>query len=226
MMARYVRLLPAVASVALLLASCRPSAEVFEDARRLSSPGARVEAVRYYERAVQQDPENLEYRIALYRARLAASYALVSEARKKRAADDLRGAVADYETALTLDPSNRYVREELSELRRKLEEPAPPSELVREKERLPLGAPPRLDPDSSEPLRLRFSEGSLKETLEALARLAGVNILFDESFRDVDVEVDLDGVTFWQALDLLTRTNGLFYKVVDSSTVRLSSERN
>ena len=55
--------------------------------------------------------------------------------------------------------------------------------------------------------------------LESLAELAGVNILFDESFRDKRVAVDLEGVSYREVLDILMQTNGLFYKPVGSSNV-------
>ena len=67
---------------------------------------------------------------------------------------------------------------------------------------------------------MKFPEGSsLRTVLETLAALAGVNILFDESFRDKRVAVDLEGVSYREVLDILMQTNGLFYKAVSSSTV-------
>jgi general secretion pathway protein D len=83
-----------------------------------------------------------------------------------------------------------------------------------------------LDPSSPVPIHLQFAkETSLRSVLEALARLAGVNILFDESFRDKPVTVDLQGVTFQEALDILVLTNGLYYKVLRPTTVVVSPER-
>jgi hypothetical protein len=41
------------------------------------------------------------------------------------------------------------------------------------------------------------------------------------SDRDREITVDLRGVTFEEVLDLLLETHGLFYKVVNSTTVRL-----
>ena len=75
-------------------------------------------------------------------------------------------------------------------------------------------------------IRLHFPEGtSLRIVLEALAKLAGVSILFDESFRDKQVAVELDGVSFREALDILMRTNGLFYKAVGSSSVMVTPRK-
>ncbi len=72
---------------------------------------------------------------------------------------------------------------------------------------------------------MKFPEGSsLRTVLESLAELAGVNILFDESFRDKPVAVDLEGVSYREVLDILMQTNGLFYKPVGSTSVLVFRE--
>jgi general secretion pathway protein D len=210
---------------ALLVVSCHPSTHAFTRAQQLSTRGEWLLAVTYYESALRADPENIEYRAALYRARLQASYLLVARAREKRLQNDLDGALHDYETALALNPANRYLNEELSDLRRDLDHARGSVSASIEAQDLPFVGPPRIDPDSTAPLQLRFAEGSsLKTVLEALGRLAGVNVLFDESFRDTTVDFELDGVTFWEALDLLARTNRFFYKVLDSKAIQVSPE--
>ena len=47
---------------------------------------------------------------------------------------------------------------------------------------------------------------------------------FDEAYRDRKVTVDLDGVTFQEALDILARTNGLYYKVLRPTAVVISPD--
>ena len=66
---------------------------------------------------------------------------------------------------------------------------------------------------------MRFEDGSLQKIFESLGRIAGVNVLFDEGFRDKKASVNLTGVTFQEALDRLTFVNRLFYKVVDQNTL-------
>ena len=65
---------------------------------------------------------------------------------------------------------------------------------------------------------------SLQKILETLGRIAGVNVLFDEGFRDKKTDVDLTGVTFQEALDRLTFVNRLFYKVLDQNTIIIVPE--
>lgn len=208
-----------IALTLLMGGACQSSSSgAYDLGRGAARDGDWDAAVRYYDRAHADDPTNVEYRIALERALLEASRAHLREARAYVAADELEAAIDAFAIALDYDPTNRYAREELEELRGRRDRPRPlattsPITPFRQGE-------PVLDPSSRELLHVKFPEGSsLRTVLETLAELAGVNILFDESFRDQRVAVDLEGVSYREILDILMQTNGLFYKVVNSSTV-------
>ena len=205
----------AVLAGVVLLASCSTSVRTFRRGRDLALEGHWDRAVESFERAIEEDPGNLEYRIALQNALLEAHYLHLQLAHEYLSAQELAKAEGELELALRYEPSNVYAEEELRKVRRRIRAPevgsgAAPAEAT------PAGK-------STAPLlTLKFAEGtSLKKILKVLTDLEGVNILFDESFRDKPVTVDLEGVTFRQALDLLTSTNGLFYKEVDPSTVTI-----
>lgn len=215
---------PLAVLVLAALASCRSSSSELNLGRRSALANDWDRAVAHYEAALQRNPDSLEARMSLQRARLEASRVHLSRARKYREASELERAAAEIELALELDPTNEYAREELLETRRRIVEKGdgPPPFVVRERI---LGGEPALDPASDAPVDLSFAERtSLRAVLEALAKLAGINILFDDSYRDREVSVDLKGVTFRQALELLLTTNGLFYRVVGSETVRVVPE--
>jgi hypothetical protein len=59
----------------------------------------------------------------------------------------------------------------------------------------------------------------LEKIFESLGKVAGVNILFDEGFRDKKASVNLTNVSFEEALDRIAFVNRLFYKVLDQNTV-------
>lgn len=196
--------------VLVALAACAGSRSELELGKRSGVAGDWDRAVAHYENALRENPGNLEARMSLQRARYEASLVHLSRARKHQAASELEDAASEIEIALELDPTHDYAREELLEIRRLLikRSEGPPPLVVRER----LFAP----------IDLHFPERtSLRDVLEALAKLAGVNILFDESYRDREVSVDLRGSDFEQALELLLTTNGLFYKVVSSETLRV-----
>ncbi|TDI34344.1 MAG: hypothetical protein E2P02_30490 [Acidobacteria bacterium] len=212
--------------LSVALAACHASKAV-EQAQRAARVGAWDEAVLYYQQARDEHPDNIEYRMAFDRARLEASRAHLSQARKYLEMDEpdmLAWAASELERALGYDPTNRYAQDELAELGRRQD--ASPKESLSTDRSTIFGAYRVLDPDSSRSIRLHFPEGtSLRTVLEALAKLAGMSILFDESFRDKQVSVELDDVSFREALDILMQTNGLFYKFVGSSILMVTSRK-
>ncbi|NOR22648.1 MAG: hypothetical protein GQ476_08200, partial [Candidatus Aminicenantes bacterium] len=61
------------------------------------------EAVKYYERAALESPENSVYRLALFRAKLAASTAHLIKARELAFQGRKEEALVEYEKALSYD---------------------------------------------------------------------------------------------------------------------------
>jgi len=171
------------------------------------------EAIRHYEKAVQEDPDNSVYRLALLRARMGASLAHVQKARNLAAAGKKEEALAEYRTALSYDPGNRTI---IAEARRLASE-EPEKE---EREETEIEPPVKLQV-GQEKLRLNFVHDRvmLKSIFEALGKHAQVNILFDEQFKNIPFSVDLTDRTFEQALDSLCMATKNFYRVIDEKTV-------
>jgi general secretion pathway protein D len=183
-------------------------------------------AVVHFTRAVNENPENIEYRMALERSLVEAGAYHVQQAQKKLAAEDLEGARSELELSLSLDPTNKYAQSILDETKARIKEreatraEAQEFEDRRRRAQELFGGRPLLEPSSTAPIQLRFAEDtSLQKIFEVLSKLSGINILFDESFRDKRVTIDLVDVSFEEALDKLALINRLFYKVVDSSTI-------
>ena len=214
-----------IAAVAVLaVAACQSSSSgAFQRGRRAARTGEWDAAVRYYERAVTEEPENVEYRIAFERALLEASRVHLEQARTYAAASDIDAAIEGFEIALDYDPTNRYARDEIEELRERRDRRTPEKPTARVS---PFRqGEPVLDPSSPAPIHVKFPEGSsLRTVLESLAELAGVNILFDESFRDKRFAVELEGVSYREILDMLMQTNGLFYNKSARRPCSLSSK--
>jgi general secretion pathway protein D len=72
----------------------------------------------------------------------------------------------------------------------------------------------------------RFESETLQKVLEALGKLANVNVMFDEGFRDSSKKVSLrlGGLTFVELLDRITLVHKLFYKVLDANTILIVPE--
>src|SRR5262247_2565673 len=81
-------------------------------------------AVASYRKAVQDDPDNAHYKIALQRAMLAASRMHLDRAKQYEAMDQLEAALSEYKLASEYDPSNRQATAKVTELDRTLRERA------------------------------------------------------------------------------------------------------
>lgn len=72
----------------------------------------------------------------------------------------------------------------------------------------------------SRPVSLDFKDGSVRMVLDALTRNSGVNFVIDRDVRsDLRTSIYLRDTKVEDALELITTTSQLVYKVLDSSTV-------
>ena len=186
-------------------------------------------AVARYTRALEKDPNNIKYKIALETARVQASRKHYDEAKKLLSANDLQKAAEEMEIAANYDPSNRSAADDLAIIRRRIQaqkdEQSQRERLDEMKARAQARTTvPVLSPRSNVPITTNFRDTSLQKILESLGKLAGVNVLFDEGFRDKKTDAVLTGVSFEQALDRLTFVNRLFYKVLDQNTIIIVPE--
>ncbi|MGD8894922.1 MAG: hypothetical protein PVJ73_02700 [Acidobacteriota bacterium] len=219
-----VRLATAVVLAALLGGGCAAK-WAYRQGNQAADQGEWDVAVARYTKALEKDPQNIGYKIALENARIQASGYHYDKAKMHIAAKDLYKAAEELEIASNYDPSNRSTADDLLLVREQIRKQ---EEEQRERDRydevkaraeavrVPL---PVLSPRSPVPITLKFQDASLEKIFDSLGRIAGVNILFDEGFRDKKYSVNLSGVTFEEALEQLTFVNRLFYKVLDQNTL-------
>jgi general secretion pathway protein D len=171
------------------------------------------EAIKHFENAIQQDPNNSAYRLALTRAKILASISHVYKARGLASEGKKEEALAEYDLALSYDPSNRVIIEEVSLLKEGEEKKEKPVE--------PKIEPPVKLQTSDAKLHLNFMHDQvrLKSIFQALGKHAKINILFDEQFKDIPFSVDLSDKTFEQAVNSLCLATKNFYRVIDESTI-------
>jgi type II secretory pathway component GspD/PulD (secretin) len=181
-------------------------------------------AVQYYRDALQEKPEQAEYKIALERAMQNASRDHITRARELEAKDQLDGALIEWRRALELDGSNRLAASRVSELERTIRErieksrPRPAIEQLRQQARAQ--STPLLNPANRDPLKVRFDNSSLRDVLNFISQQTGINIQIDpQLFQDRAVTVSLDGVTVEEALQTILSTSGHFYKVLNPTTI-------
>ncbi len=212
------RLLPALALA--LAAGCATSSafRAAENAERLQDYDR---AVVEYQRALAGDPDNVQYRRALERARMRAANDHTNLARRLAGRGSYDEALAEYRLALELHPTAPGVAEEMRDAEAMRERGRTSFEEIRERSRE--RALPGLDlgPDAQQPLGLVFRGASLREAYLALGRAAGLNVTFDPSFQDATVTLDLQNVGVDQALVALAAAGRTFHRVVDAKVLNV-----
>ncbi len=168
-------------------------------------------AVELYEKAYAENPKNSVYRMALQRAKVSASLFHLYAARRLASSDQKEEALKEYEKSLAYHYS-RLVADEV----KSLSEGPLPGEKPKE---IHIEPPVKLNV-GSEPIELRFrQQTSLRSIFQALGKSAGINIIFDEQFRDISYAIDLTNKTFEQAVRILCLATKNFFSIIDEQTI-------
>ena len=225
-MRRLTRVSALVLAIALL-SGCA-AGQAFSNGEDRARVGDWDAAVTYYRTAVQADPDRAEYRIALERAMLNASRAHFDNARALEAKDQLDAALLEYRRTVEFDPGNTQALDRVVQLekiirdRAEASRPKPAIALLREQARQ-VSPTPLLNPASRAPLDYRLTQASLRDILTFISNATGINVIYDASFNDRPVTVQLTG-SIEQALNTLLSSNGLFYSVLDERTIVVAQD--
>lgn len=185
-------------------------------------------AVVEYAKALKEDPGNRTIEAELGRAKLKSSERHFIRARRFAGQNRLDEALVEFQIAAELNPTSTEITEELRAARAKSRarlEVGPETlthlESVIEQSRDL--APPGLDlpTNISLPDSLVFREASSRDVLTALARFAGINVVFDPTFRDVNLSIDLRNTSLEDALTSVTTSTRNFYRVTAPNTVTI-----
>ncbi len=179
-------------------------------------------AVEHFRRAVQEDPNDAVARIALERAMQNAARAHEALARELETEGQLPAALAEYRQASKYDPINGKLRATVQALERQIRdavEAAQPPSRIKQLQSQIAQAIPLLDPSSDEPLAIVYRNASLRDILDQMGNLTGINVTYDQQFQDRTYTVDLDGVTLQEALDQILTANQLFHKVLNARSL-------
>jgi hypothetical protein len=127
--------------------------------------------------------------------------------RRLAGVEKLEEALVEYQLAAELNPTSSVIDEELRSTRNKLRTKVAVSRegktdlqtLIERTRDLP---PPGLDlpPNVKMPDSLTFREASSRDVFTAIARFAGISLIFDPAFREAPITVDLRNATADDAL--------------------------
>lgn len=168
------------------------------------------------ERKLDQAIVELQQAIYLNPTNVAIQSALKSVLNMKQAEEHYRAALTFMELnrlseavnelgrSVELDPENAKYQDSLDKLQKKKSEAEPDEALTLA---------------SDKPITLNFKNTNIKEVFELLAKLSGINIMFDEEVKAQPVTVFVKDVSFQYALNLLLSTNKLFMKKLSADTI-------
>jgi len=214
----------AALALVLLTASCAGRAS-FRKAEDAFQRNEMDEAVENYMRALQSEPENIRYRTAMGRSLISASNYHLHAGEEMLAAGDERVALYEFNKALEFNPNNNEaLRQKTILLKRAAEQRklnGDRSELEQLKERVSQSESDRtlkIKPNN-QPFNLKMGEADLSTILRALQTISGIRILFDKDFQSRKLTVDLELVTFREALEKVLIQTKNFYKAIDERTI-------
>jgi general secretion pathway protein D len=243
MIRKYLRALLVLCAIALLTAAwlqAKDKGEKFYKQGQLAEQKQDWDkAVQFYEQAVDLAPSNMQYTIAMRRARFQSGQKHVALGQKLRTDGKLEEALAEFQKALIADPSSSIA---IQEMRRTQEmiKGAKPGEKAEERGLTPVQqarrdsddrvasilSPPELKPVVRQVGPLKMNNQPPKVLFETVGKLAGVNVLFDPQYTPQarNFNVELSNGTAEQAFEYLAMLTHTFWKPVSANTIFVSED--
>jgi general secretion pathway protein D len=186
-------------------------------------------AVVAYRNVLRAHPGDREARISLERVRLRAAQEHTTRGRQLAANGRFEDALVEYQLAAELNPTDATVDAALKDIRQKLRTKVQVdhdgrTELQALIEKSRDVAPPGLElPQTAKlPSSLVFGSGATaRAVLTAIARFADIGLVFDPTFRDQPLTIDLRNVSLRDALDSVTGSTHTFYRVTAPRTITI-----
>lgn len=213
--------------VSCLTASAADNAHtLYEKGRDAEARQDYIAAYNYYHAAYEQSPKDITYRASFQRARFYAATAYVHHGENERQAGQLLQALADYQRALAVDPSSFIAQQLLNSVTQELRKEGENKDRTTNAAEAPgeaLDGPVELKAIVAAPITLNMTEDA-KVIFQSLAKLAGINVLFDADFAPRRVQVDLSGVTLQEALEVAAMQSRAFWRPVTPNTIFVASD--
>src|SRR5579864_512857 len=187
-------------------------------------------AYTFFKKAYELKPKDLRYRTAFEHARFEAATSIVHTGQKLRDEGKLDDAVAQFQKALEIDPSLFIARQELDRTVKLINDQrnpppqaaGPPSGLERRVREA--AGPVELAPISNVPITVKMLATKSDVVYRTIGQLAGVNVLFDPDYTARVINVDLNGVTLDDALEITALESKTFWRPVTQNTIFVAQD--
>ncbi len=221
----------------LLLVAAVTLPAIADKAKDLFNKGQDAEARQQYEtaygflkQAYDLKPKDLRYRAAFERIRFEAAASIVHNGQKLREDGKLDEAVAEFQKALAIDPSLFIAKQELNRTQKMINDqrnPPPqaagtPPGLARRVHEA--AGPVELAPISNVPVTLKMLATKSDVVYRTVGQLAGINVLFDPDYTPRAINVDLNGVSLEDALEITALESKTFWRPVTLNTIFVAQD--
>src|SRR6202049_4627041 len=221
----------------LLLVAVVTLPAIADKAKDLYAKGQDAEARQQYEaaygffrQAYNLKPKDLRYRAAFERIRFEAAATIVHNGQKLRDDGKLEEAVAEFQKALAIDPSLFIAKQELNRTVKIINDQrnpppqaaGPPVGLERKVHEA--AGPVELDPISNVPITVKMLATKSDVVYRTAGQLAGANVLFDPDYTPRVINVDLNGVTLEEALEITALESKTFWRAVTLNTIFVAQD--
>ncbi len=205
------------ATLLMSLAACASSGSL-RTARGAESTQNYDIAVAEYTKVLRDNPANRDARLGLERSRLRASQDHFSRARRDAANGKVEEALIEYQLASELNPGNADIERELQATRTQLRLKVAVRQdgktrlesLIAQSLEAPL--PGAALPDEQLPDSVIFRDAGSRDIYSAIGKFTNMSVMFDPTFRDQPVSIDLRGITLEQAMNSLSTTTRNFWR--------------
>ena len=215
-----------------------------ESAKSLFQKGVKAEARQdyeaafdFYKAAYQQKPEDLKYRVPFERTRQLAAASKIKRGQKLREQGNLPEALALFQQALEVDPSNDLAAQEIRRTQLMIQKPAggagasiSPGRQQEEEDplrkRLEGAAGPvalAQFPDAAPLTAIEMTDDS-KVLYETIGKLGNINVLFDPDYTSRRLPIKLKNVNLQEALDILALESRTFWRPVTPNTIFVAQD--
>ena len=223
--------------VLLMLSTVVVAAEspksLFKKGQKAEARGDYEGAYDFYRQAYDQKPEELRYRVPYERLRFLAAASKVHRGQKLRDQGKLQDALALFEQAAAIDPSNDLAAQEVRRTQQMIQKQSQPANKPTAKneeedplrQRLEDATPPvMLAPMASVPINaLELTEDS-KVAYETIGKLANINVLFDPDYTSRRLTLRLKNVSIQDALDIVALESRTFWRPVTANTIFVAQD--
>lgn len=239
-----------IAILAVFACGVVPALARTKSGDKLLKEGEKAEAHKDYEtalndysRALDTDPSEPAYLIAVNRVRSTASQSYVAKGRELQKNQQLNEALVEFQRAILADPSSQIALQEIRQTTAMIKEKAkaPPGTVIltpAEKARKEVEArinslegPPQLRPINNEITSLKMNNQPPRVLYESVCKLAGINVLFDPAGLESsfgagtkNVNLDLNNVTVEEALDYVALVTHTFWKPISRNAIFVTQE--